>query len=32
MYKYTQSKNVFKMYEGIWCSSFYAKEFDVIVD
>ena len=22
---------VFKIYEGIWCSSFYVKEFDVIV-
>ena len=27
----TQSKAVFKICEGIWCSSFYVKEFDVIV-
>ena len=26
-----QSKMVFKICEGIWCSSFYVKEFDVIV-
>ena len=27
----TQSKTVFKICEGIWCSSFYVNEFDVIV-
>ena len=27
----TQSKTVFKIGEGIWFSSFYDKEFDVIV-
>ena len=26
-----QSKKVFKSCEGIWCSSFYVKEFDVII-
>ena len=26
-----QSKMVFKIGEGMWCSSFYVKEFDVIV-
>ena len=26
-----ESKTVFKICEGIWCSSFYVKEFDVIV-
>ena len=26
-----QSKMVFEICEGIWCSSFYVKEFDVIV-
>ena len=27
----TQSKTVFKICEGIWCSSFYVYEFDVVV-
>ena len=26
-----QSKKLFKSCEGIWCSSFYVKEFDVII-
>ena len=26
----TQSKAVLKICKGIWCSSFYAKEFDII--
>ena len=26
----TQSKTIFKICDGMWCSSFYAQEFDVI--
>ena len=28
----TQSQTVFKICEGMWCSSFYVKDFDVIVN